>query len=150
MEQLNFKRYPIPIKNKENKRYIFDIVRKKDILLTPEEWVRQHCIRYLIQDKNYPLGLINVEKKIEQFGRIKRYDIVVYSITGKTCILVECKAPSIKINQATFDQIAQYNLSMDSAYLMVTNGLQHIYCQINTEKNAFHFLKELPNYSQTL
>lgn len=150
MEQLNFERYPIHLKNKENKRYIFDIVRKKDIILTPEEWVRQHCVHFLIREKNYPLSLINVEKQISLFGKTKRYDIVVFSRSGDVHILIECKAPSIEINQATFDQIAQYNLTMNSNYLMVTNGLQHIYCQINAENNGYQYLRELPNYNSTL
>lgn len=147
MEQLNFKRYPFTLKNKKNKPYIFDVIRKKDILLTPEEWVRQHCVRFLIEEKKYPISLINVEKKIELFGKQKRYDIVVFTKTGTVNLLVECKAPSIKINQVVFDQIAQYNLSIDSAYLMVTNGLQHIYCKMDYTKKVYHFLKDLPSYS---
>ena len=114
MEQLNFNRYPFTIKNRENKRYIFDVVRKKDILLTPEEWVRQHCLQYLIQEKNYPLSLINVEKKLKVYSRDKRYDIIVYTTQGKVTLLVECKAPHVAIDQDVFDQIARYNLSANS------------------------------------
>jgi type I site-specific restriction endonuclease len=146
MEQLNFKRYPFTFKNKENKRYIFDIIRKKEILLTPEEWVRQHCLRFLMEEKKYPIGLINVEKKIEIFGKQKRYDIVVYTKTGTVAVLVECKAPKIEINQGVFDQIARYNLSVDSTYLMVTNGLKHVYCQMDYQAQAYHFLQDLPSY----
>ena len=147
MEQLNFKRYPFTFKNKENKRYIFDIIRKKEILLTPEEWVRQHCLRFLMEEKKYPIGLINVEKKIEIFGKQKRYDIVVYNKTGTVAVLVECKAPKIEINQGVFDQIARYNLSVDSTYLMVTNGLKHVYCQMDYQAQAYHFLQDLPPYT---
>jgi hypothetical protein len=147
MEQLNFKRYPFTFKNKENKRYIFDIIRKKEILLTPEEWVRQHCLRFLMEEKKYPIGLINVEKKIEIFGKQKRYDIVVYTKTGTVAVLVECKAPKIEINQGVFDQIARYNLSVDSTYLMVTNGLKHVYCQMDYQAQAYHFLQDLPSYT---
>jgi len=147
MEQLNFKRYPFTFKNKENKRYIFDIIRKKEILLTPEEWVRQHCLRFLMEEKKYPIGLINVEKKIEIFGKQKRYDIVVYTKTGTVAVLVECKAPKIEINQGVFDQIARYNLSVDSTYLMVTNGLKHVYCQMDYQAQAYHFLQDLPPYT---
>jgi hypothetical protein len=147
MEQLNFKRYPFTFKNKENKRYIFDIIRKKEILLTPEEWVRQHCLRFLMEEKKYPIGLINVEKKIEIFGKQKRYDIVVYTKTGTVAVLVECKAPKIEINQGVFDQIALYNLSVDSTYLMVTNGLKHVYCQMDYQAQAYHFLQDLPSYT---
>ena len=150
METLNFERYPLLIKNKENKRYIFDIIRKKDIVLTPEEWVRQHCVHFLIKEKKYPLGLINVEKKIEVFGTTKRYDIVVYNSLGKVHLLVECKAPIVQINQKVFDQIAQYNLSLNSRYLMVSNGLQHIFCQLDYTQQSYHFLRNLPQYQNAV
>ena len=147
MEQLNFKRYPISIKIKENKRYIFDVVRKKDILLTPEEWVRQHCLHFLISEKKYPKSLINVEKKIQVFGQVKRFDIAVFTPNGHVNILMECKAPDVSINQTTFDQIAQYNLKMNSTFLMVSNGIQHLYCRINEDRTAYEFLHELPTYT---
>ncbi len=150
MEQLNFNRYPFTLKNRENKRYIFDVVRKKDILLTSEEWVRQHCLQYLIQEKNYPLSLINVEKKLKVYGRDKRYDIIVYTPQGEVTLLVECKAPHVAIDQDVFDQIARYNLSANSQYLMVTNGLTHIYCQMDYTAEAYHFLKDLPPYTPSL
>ena len=138
MEQLNFNHYPFTLKNRENKRYIFDVVRKKDILLTPEEWVRQHCVHYLLQEKKYPQSLINVEKKIKVYGR--------YTPQGDVTLLVECKAPHVPIDQTVFDQIARYNLSVNSQYLMVTNGLHHIYCQMDYTAQAYHFLKDIPAY----
>ena len=147
METLNFEHYPMSIKNKENKRYIFDVIRKKDLLLTPEEWVRQHCIQFLLQEKKYPVSLINVEKSIQVYGQMKRYDIIVFTPKGKVKILVECKAPHIPLDQAVFDQIARYNLQIHSELLMVTNGLQHIYCQLDYHQKTYHFLRELPAYS---
>jgi hypothetical protein len=147
METLNFEHYPMSIKNKENKRYIFDVIRKKDLLLTPEEWVRQHCIQFLLQEKKYPVSLINVEKSIQVYGQMKRYDIIVFTPKGKVKILVECKAPHIPLDQTVFDQIARYNLQVDSEFLMVTNGLQHIYCQLDYHQKTYHFLRELPAYS---
>ena len=147
METLNFEHYPMSIKNKENKRYIFDVIRKKDLLLTPEEWVRQHCIQFLLQEKKYPVSLINVEKSIQVYGQMKRYDIIVFTPKGKVKILVECKAPHIPLDQAVFDQIARYNLQVDSEFLMVTNGLQHIYCQLDYHQKIYHFLRDLPAYS---
>ncbi len=147
METLNFEHYPMSIKNKENKRYIFDVIRKKDLLLTPEEWVRQHCIQFLLQEKKYPVSLINVEKSIQVYGQMKRYDIIVFTPNGKVKTLVECKAPHIPLDQAVFDQIARYNLQVDSEFLMVTNGLQHIYCQLDYHQKTYHFLRELPAYS---
>ena len=147
METLNFEHYPMSIKNKENKRYIFDVIRKKDLLLTPEEWVRQHCIQFLLKEKKYPISLINVEKSIQVYGQMKRYDIIVFTPNGNVKILIECKAPHILLDQAVFDQIARYNLQVNSEFLMVTNGLQHIYCQLDYQQKTYHFLRELPAYS---
>ncbi len=150
MEQLNFNRYPFTLKNRENKRYIFDVVRKKDILLTPEEWVRQHCLHYLLIDKKYPISLINIEKKLKVYGRDKRYDIIIYTPQGDVALLVECKAPHVPIDQAVFDQIARYNLSAKSQYLMVTNGLIHLFCQMDYAQQVYHFLHDLPAYTPAL
>ena len=147
METLNFEHYPMSIKNRENKHYIFDVIRKKDVLLTPEEWVRQHCIQFLLQEKKYPVSLINVEKSIRVYGQLKRYDIVVFKPNGKVKILIECKAHHIAIDQNVFDQIARYNLQIDSEFLMVTNGLHHIYCQLDYQNKTYHFLRELPPYT---
>ena len=146
MEKLNFPDYSIRFKNKENKDFVFDIIRKKWFLLTPEEWVRQHCIHFLIFNKNYPKSLINVEKKILVNNIPKRYDIVVYSKYGDAIILVECKASNINISQNVFDQIAKYNLSLKSKYLMVSNGMSHYFCEVNYESNNYYFLADIPNF----
>jgi hypothetical protein len=147
MEQLNFPNYTFTLKNKENKTYILDLIRKKNLLLTPEEWVRQHCLHFLISNLGYPPGLINVEKQIQVNGRIKRYDIVVYSSDGSVNILIECKAPTIKITQDTFDQVARYNMALKSNYLMLTNGKEHYFCVMNYEDKSYQFIKEIPRYS---
>ncbi len=146
MQKLNFPQYTFRFKNSENKIAAFDEIRKKFIILTPEEWVRMHTIQYLISEKNYPKSLINVEKQLKLGKRIKRYDIVVYNTLGEIHIIVECKAPSIKITQDTFDQIARYNMSLDASYLMVTNGLDHYYCQLDYELEKYNFLESLPSY----
>ncbi len=146
MQKLNFPQYTFRFKNSENKIAAFDEIRKKFIILTPEEWVRLHTIQYLISELNYPKSLINVEKQLKLGKRIKRYDIVVYNSIGEIHIIVECKAPSIKITQDTFDQIARYNMSMDATYLMVTNGLDHYYCQLDYELEKYKFLESLPPY----
>ena len=146
MQQLHFKSYFFRFKNSENKVSIFDVIRKKFIVLTSEEWVRQHVIHFLIEEKKYPKSLINVEKNIKFNGLVKRYDIVVFHPNGNINILVECKAPEIRISQQTFDQIARYNLTLKADFLMVTNGLLHFYCQINFEKQSYHFLENLPEY----
>ena len=148
MQNLNFPSFNFRIKSSENKTSIFDVIRKKFVILTPEEWVRQHVIHFLIEIKNYPVSLINVEKAIDLNGTIKRYDIVVYKPNGKIQLLVECKAPKVKITQDTFDQIARYNLILKGDYLMVTNGLHHYYCQINYQTENYQFLKDLPLYTQ--
>ena len=142
MENLNFKNYHLLIKNTENKLYVFDEVRKKNILLTPEEWVRQNCIQFLIHEKKYPKSLISVEKKLSINSLTKRYDIVIFNSTGEINLLVECKSPKVKISQKTFDQIARYNLVVKSQYIMITNGLTHYFCETFYQKtNIFpdHF-----------
>lgn len=147
MEELNFPQYPILLKSKENKTYVWDIIRKKNILMTPEEWVRQHCIHFLIRDKKVPQSLINVEKTFLVGQRKKRYDIVVFNSDGTISLLVECKAPSVKITQKTFDQIAQYNFSLKSNALMVTNGRDHYFCEMDSQALRYRFMKELPIYN---
>jgi len=148
VQKLNFLRYTFRFKSNENKRLIFDEIRKKFVILQPEEWVRQHCLQFLIQEKKYPKSLINVEKELTVNSLKKRYDIVVYNSDGSICVIVECKAPNIVIKQDTFDQIARYNLALKANYLMITNGLNHYYCTMDYEKERYQFLKELPEYHQ--
>ena len=125
---------------------IFDEIRKKFIVLTPEEWVRQHVIQYLLQDRNYPKSYINVEKLIKVNGLSKRYDGIVFKPNGEIFLLIECKAPEVPISQDTFDQIARYNLELKAQYLMVTNGLNHYFCQMDFQNEKYVFLKELPDF----
>ena len=148
MEPLNFPQFHFRVKNTENQLRIFDIVRKKFVILQPEEWVRQHIVHYLHKVKNYPLSHINVERQLLLNGIKKRYDVVVFHVTGKVKILVECKSPKIKIDQGTFDQIAQYNLQAESDYLMVSNGLEHFYCQMDLTNEKYRFLKDIPHFSR--
>lgn len=114
--------------------------------MAPEEWVRQHVIWFLVYEKKYPKSLINVEKKLLVHGLVKRYDIVVFNTDGSIFLLVECKAPKVAITQETFDQVAQYNNTLQANYLMVTNGLNHYYCCINGKEEKYSFLKTIPNY----
>ncbi|MFY0483058.1 type I restriction enzyme HsdR N-terminal domain-containing protein [Flavobacterium sp. PLA-1-15] len=146
MQQLNFPTYNFRFKNSENKTAIFDEIRKKFIILTPEEWVRQNVVQYLLQEKKYPKSLINVEKLLKINGLVKRYDVVVFNNDGSIFILVECKGQEIKISQTTFDQIARYNMTLQAEYLMVTNGLNHYFCQMDFENERYAFLRELPDY----
>jgi hypothetical protein len=146
MQPLNFPSYNFRFKNSENKIAIFDEIRKKFILLTPEEWVRQHVVQYFLQQKKYPKSLVNVEKLLKINGLVKRYDVVIFNPDGSIFLLVECKAPEIKIAQNTFDQIARYNLTMKAEFLMVTNGHNHYFCQMDFENKKYSFLNELPDY----
>jgi hypothetical protein len=147
MQKLNFPVYNFRFKNSENKVAIFDEIRKKFIILTPEEWVRQHVVQFLLQEKKYPKSHINVEKLLKINDLKKRYDVVVYKKEGAISILIECKAPEIKISQDTFDQIARYNLTLKADYLMVTNGVNHYFCQMDFENEKYLFLKELPDFN---
>ncbi len=146
MEKLNLPSYPFRIKNNEKHYLIFDEIRKKYIVLTPEEWVRQHYIHFLLKEKNYPTSLVAVEKQFTINNLKKRTDILVFSREGTVNIIVECKAPHIKITQETFDQIARYNLKLNANYLIVTNGLEHYYCKLDTENETYVFLKDIPTY----
>jgi len=148
MQPLNFPSYDFRFKNNKNKVYIFDVIRKKFVMLQPEEWVRQHVTHYILREKKYPISLINVEKQLKINKLVKRYDIVVFNPDGSIKILVECKAPNVKITQATFDQIAQYNMQLNAEYLMVSNGLEHFYCKMNFKEEKYTFLGYIPDFSR--
>jgi hypothetical protein len=117
------------------------------VVLTPEEWVRQNFIQYLITDKKYPLSMIAVEKQVIVNNRKKRFDILIFNSDGTSKVIIECKAPSIKISQDTFDQIARYNLKLNADYLIVTNGLTHYSCILDTKNEQYLFLKEIPEFT---
>tara|TARA_B110000914_G_scaffold66962_1_gene58486 strand:+ start:2177 stop:2626 length:450 start_codon:yes stop_codon:yes gene_type:complete len=138
--------YKLKMKSDGEKTYIFDVVRKKYLLLTPEEWVRQNFIHYLNKEKKYPLGLMGVEQMVKYNSLKTRADIVMYNTEGKANIIVECKAPDVKITQDTFNQIAKYNSQLKVKYLLVTNGMNHYCCEMNYEKNEIVFLEEVPTY----
>lgn len=117
------------------------------MVLQPEEWVRQHCIHFLTNEKKYPFSLINVEKVVHINGLNKRYDIVVYNPEGGIHLIIECKAPKVKISQSAFDQIARYNLTLKASFLMVTNGLNHYFCTMDNHLGVYDFLEDLPSYT---
>ncbi len=118
------------------------------MVLQPEEWVRQNCVSYLINDKGYPPSIINVEKTLIINGLRKRYDVVIYNSDGSIFMIVECKRTDQKISQDTFDQIARYNLALDAQYLFLTNGLDHYFCQMDFDNSSYRFLKEIPNFTR--
>jgi len=146
LPKLNFPAYEFRFKNSENIAFIFDIIRKKFVVLTPEEWVRQHVIHFLTIDLKYPKSHLAIEKQLKLNQTIKRSDVLVQNSKGEIIILVECKAPQIKLSQETFDQIARYNLFFNSKYLYVCNGRQHVFCQMNFEKKNYVFLNNIPKY----
>lgn len=148
MQKLQFPTYTFRFKNSENKIAIFDEIRKKFIVLTPEEWVRQHVVSFLQQEKKYPKSYINVEKLIKVYDLNKRYDVVVYQPSGAIYLLIECKAPEVIISQDTFDQIARYNLKLKAKYLMITNGLNHYFCEMDFENEKYVFLNDLPDFEK--
>jgi type I site-specific restriction endonuclease len=127
---------------------IFDTVRHKYVALTPEEWVRQNFLQYLIKVKNVPQSLIRVEMSLELNGLAKRSDIVVHNRQGKPLMAVECKAATIKITQSVFEQLARYNLCLNVPYLAVTNGLTHFICKFSEAENQYLFLEDIPEYAQ--
>jgi hypothetical protein len=138
--------YPFKISEQNGLLTLFDVIRKKEIVLTPEEWVRQHFVQYLINQKQYPKTLIKLEGGHKLHGMPKRSDIVVFNTAGQKILLVECKAPSVPIDQKTFEQIARYNMVHKVNLLAVTNGLQHYYCRIDFETRDYKFIEELPGY----
>ena len=143
---LNLPAYPANIQRDGTKLLIFDELRKKQLVLTPEEWVRQHWINHLIHGKGYPRSLIKIEGGLTLNSLAKRSDLVVYNTQGNKILLAEFKAPTVKISQATFEQIARYNMVYRVPLLLVSNGLQHFYCRIHFDEDRFEFLSDLPEY----
>lgn len=145
---LNLPPYPFKITEKDKVHFIFDEIRKKHLVLTPEEWVRQHFIRYLINEKFFPATLLQIEGGLRLNQTRKRSDILVYNQLAEKLMIIECKAPSVAISQATFDQAARYNSVYKAPWIAVTNGLQHYYAKIDHKEGQFLFVEELPVYSE--
>ena len=146
MQELNLPSYDCRLKKDGGHVRIFDLIRKKYVALTPEEWVRQHFINFLISEKNVPASLMILEKKITMNTMSRRPDIVLHDKNGKPVMIVECKAPEVKISQDTFDQIARYNSVIKALYLVVTNGLKHYCCKMDHSNNSYQFLEDIPDY----
>ena len=148
MQPLNLPIYPFQIKEEDKKTKIFDEIRRRFFVLTPEEWVRQHLIQFLIAVKGYPKNLIAVEKGLKLNGLQKRMDVLVYDKNGKALLMAECKAPEVKINQSVFEQIGRYNIQMKLPYLLVSNGLEHYCAHVNFNNGQIEFLKDIPHYDE--
>lgn len=134
----------------DGKSFIFDIIRKKNILLTPEEWVRQHFVHYLIDSQGFPKSLINVEQGLRYHSLLKRSDIVVFDRAGLPLVLVECKAPKVRLNQKVVEQAMMYNKTIGAPYIIVTNGLEHSCLFINKTKAKIDFLADLPKFANII
>lgn len=147
MKKLNLPFYPFKLKSNEKQTFIFDEIRKKYVVLTPEEWVRQHFVKFLVEEKKYPISLIAIEKQLTINNLKKRSDILIFSSNGLPNIIVECKAPNIRITQKTFDQIARYNLKLNANYLIVTNGLEHYFCKLDYQNKRYIFLEDIAEYA---
>ncbi|MEA1887830.1 MAG: type I restriction enzyme HsdR N-terminal domain-containing protein [Bacteroidota bacterium] len=151
MKELNLPSYSFKFKlGDDGKTLIFDEIRKKFVALTPEEWVRQHFINYLVNEKEYPKGLVAVEVMFKMNKLSRRADILVYDKKGEPVLIVECKAPTVKISTRVFDQIVAYNQKFRLKYIVVTNGMQHYACSTDLEKGQWSFLDSIPGYDSII
>jgi hypothetical protein len=148
MKKLNLPQFDIKIQESNGKTEIFDALRKKYIILTPEEWVRQHFVNLLVTHYQYPKSLISLESGLKYNELQKRSDIVVYDREGKAFLLVECKSADVPLSEATFKQLSTYNFTIKSPYIAITNGLNNFCCRIDHEKGSYEYLKDLPAYKE--
>lgn len=147
MLELNLPPFDIKVTNTKGRLMVFDRLRKKHVALTPEEWVRQHFINYLITEKEYPQSLIANEMEVILNGQRKRCDSVVFNKEGNPIVIVEYKAPEVNITQKVFDQIARYNIVLRVQYLIVSNGLDHYCCKVDYNQQQIEYLETIPNYT---
>lgn len=145
---LSFPKTSLKLTRKEGQVFVWCKLRKKSLVLTPEEWVRQHLIDFLILEKNVPEGLIFAEMSITVNNLSRRCDIVVFGKDGNPKLIVECKAPEINLTEKVFHQIAQYNAKLNVDYLMLTNGINHVVCQIERDKKELNFIEFLPDWTE--
>lgn len=148
MLSLNLPTFDTKINIRNGKNVIFDIIRKRYVVLTPEEWVRQHFINFLITHKGYPVSLMANEVMVKLNNTTKRCDTVLYRRDLSARMIIEYKAPHIEINQAVFDQITRYNIVLKVDYLIVSNGMQHYCCLMDYDNQTYQFLKDIPDYQQ--
>ncbi len=147
MRKLNLPEYEFRFRQEEESRFVLDIFRKRYVMFTPEEEVRQRFARYIIEEKEFPTALIMTEYSLKLNEMVRRCDILVHKPAGHPAVLVECKAPEVKITQDTFDQVARYNLVFNVKYLMVTNGLKHYCCYLDFATRKVEFMKEVSLYN---
>lgn len=150
MDKLNLPKVNLRINSENGVSYVFDILRNKNIQITPEEWVRQHFVHFLINQKAYPKSLMANEVLVNLNGMRRRSDTVVYDKYLKPLAIIEYKAPHIKITQEVFDQICRYNFVLKVNYLIVSNGIQHFCCIIDYKNKSYSFLEDIPSYSELI
>ncbi len=143
---LNLPPYEFRIREEGDSTQIFDEVRKKWLVLTPEEWVRQNLVMYLHHYLQYPLSLLEIEKGLRLNGQVQRADLVVSTKEGAPIMLIECKAPEIKVDQSVLDQVARYNITYKVPYLVVSNGVRHFCCHVDLKTKQWKFLQSIPDY----
>ena len=146
MFRLNLPTYEIKIAQRGNKQLIFDFLRRKYVALTPEEWVRQHFVHYLVEHKGYPAGLMGNEIELSVGEKRLRCDTVLYNKVAAPQMIIEYKAPHVEITQQVFDQITVYNILLHVDYLIVSNGMQHICCRLDHEHQQYTYLEDIPMY----
>lgn len=147
MLSLNLPVFDAKIAVRNGKKVIFDVIRRRYVVLTPEEWVRQHFVHFLLAYKGYPQALMANEVQLQLNGTKKRCDTVLYWRDLTARMIVEYKAPEVEITQAVFDQITRYNMVLKVDYLVVSNGMRHYCCRMDYERNSYTFLKDIPDYS---
>ncbi len=150
MLRLNLPSYPFKMLRNEDSLRIFDVIRRKYVALTPEEWVRQHFVQFLIREKGFPSALIANEVGIRLNKVKKRCDTVVYNRELKALVLVEYKAPEVEITQKVFEQISRYNVVFKVPYLIVSNGIMHYCCRVDYESQSVTFLNDIPDYQSII
>lgn len=146
MIKLNLPPYPARVTEDQGKAKILDVLRRRYVALTPEEWVRQHFVHYLIEHKGYPAALMANEMSLSIGNKKLRADSVLYNRHLQPRMIMEYKAPTVEITQKVFEQIAAYNLLLHVDYLVVSNGLQHYCCRIDYDKRTYNFLQDIPTY----
>lgn len=146
MLELNLPPFDRKVTQREGKTFIFDIIRRQYVALTPEEWVRQHFVHFLTDEKGYPQSLMANEVQLKLNGMSRRCDTVVYDRTLKPRVIIEYKAPTVNITQQVFDQICRYNMVLQVDYLIVSNGLVHYCCKMDNITRTYIFIKEIPGY----
>ena len=148
MTRLNLPSFPIRLAGTQEKPKVFDILRSKYVALTPEEWVRQHFVNYLIQHKQYPASYLANEVNLKIGGKVLRADTVLYDQQLRPLMIIEYKAPHIAISQKIFNQLFAYNLQLHATYLVVSNGLRHYCCMLTHDHEKYVFLDDIPEYNK--